>query len=150
MRKAFVPFVVLVLLLVVIGPACGTATDEGVVDHKSITGVVEGTSYTVLRNRPNDDGLPFIEAKDKDLLSHFATVEEHAIISDSLAFEIESRYDRVDYLVNIDLISIEGSGTQSYLVSREVFNQLQVGETVKFKAKQGGGIPEIDKLTGAQ
>ena len=150
MRKPFVLFVALVPLLVIAGLACGTTTSEGVVDHKSITGSREGTSYTVLENRPSDDGSSSIHVEDKDLLSHFATGEEHLIISDSLAFAIESGYDRVDYFVNIDLASSSGSGTQPYRVSREVFNQLRVGDTVEFKTKQGGDFPEIEKLISAQ
>ena len=101
MRKLLVSCVVLVPILVIVGLACGTTTNEGVVAHQSITGSREGTSQTVLENRPGDDGSPFIHVNDKDLLSHFATDEEHLIISDSLAFQIESRYDRVDYFVNM-------------------------------------------------
>ena len=149
MRKLFVSCAALVPLLVIVGLACGTTTTEGVVAHKSITGSREGTSYAVLENRPSDDGSPFIHVDDKDLLSHFATDEEHLIISDSLAFQIESRYDRADYFVNMAPASSPRSGTQPYRVSREVFNQLLVGETVKFKTKQGGDFPEITKVIGA-
>ena len=149
MTKLPVWFVVLVALLVITALACGTATAEGVVAHKSITGIREGTSYTVLENRPSDEGSPFIVVDDKDLLSHFATDEEHLIISDSLAFEIESKYDRVDYYVNMAPASAPLSGTQSYKVSRAVFSQLRVGGTVKFETKQGKHIPEIKKLLEA-
>ncbi len=128
MRKLLVSCVVLVPILVIVGLACGTTTNEGVVAHQSITGSREGTSQTVLENRPGDDGSPFIHVNDKDLLSHFATDEEHLIISDSLAFQIESRYDRVDYFVNMAPASSPGSGTQPYRVSREVFNQLLVAK----------------------
>ncbi len=146
-RKLFVSFVAISPLLVIGGLACGTTTSEGVVDHKSIVGYREGTSGEVLLNRPGDDG-PVIHVEDKDLLTHFATGEEHLVIGDSLAFQIESRYDRVDYIVNIDLASSAGSGTQPYKVSRTVFSQLRVGETVKFESKQGRSIPEIEKLIG--
>ena len=149
MRKPFGLFVALVPLLVIAGLACGTTTSEGVVDHKSIAGYREEASREVLLNRPGDDG-PIIHVEDKDLLGLFATGDEHAIIGDSMAFEIESRYDRVDYIVNIDLASSAGSGTQPYRVSREVFNQLRVGDTVEFKTKQGGDFPKIEQLISAQ
>ena len=149
MRVPFVLFQALVPLLVIAGLACGTTTSEGVVAHKSITGIREGTSYTVLENRPSDEGPPIIHVDDKDLLSLFAAGDEHLIIDDSLAFEIESRYDRVDYFVNMAPASSPESGTQPYKVSREVFSQLRVGETVKFKTKPGGDFPEIEKVLGA-
>ena len=100
MRKLFVSFVALVPLLIIIGLACGGATVEGVVSHKAITGVREEVSHTVLTNRPSDEGLPIIHVEDKDLVSRFAPDEEHAVIGDSLAFEIESRYDRMRYFLS--------------------------------------------------
>ena len=149
MRTLSIWFVILVPLLVIAGLACGTDTGEGVVAHKSITGIRKGTSYTVSENRPSDDGSSFIHVDDKDLLSHFATCEEHLIISETLAFEVESRYDMVDCYVNMAPASSPRSGTRSYRVSRDVFNQLRVGDTVKFETKQIGDLPKIVKLIGA-
>ena len=148
MKKLFVFFVVLVPLLLITGIACGFVTGEGVVDHKAITGVRDGTSFEVLINCPSDDGSPIIVVSDKDLLHLFAAEEKHAIISDALVFEIESKYDRVNYVVNLAPVSSPGGGTQPYFTSWEIFNQLRVGETAKFKADGSKGIPKMEKLIG--
>ena len=146
MNRLCASYLALAFLLMISGMACQNATGEGVVAHKSITGARDGKSSTVLTNRPSDEGFPIISVDDRELRVHFANDAEHALVGDSLAFEIESRYDRVDYLVNIRLGSSAGSGTQSYRVSREVFNQLLVGEAVKFKSNQGEDLPEIRTL----
>ncbi|PZC46699.1 MAG: hypothetical protein C1O27_001841 [Chloroflexi bacterium] len=146
MHKPWVTMLVLAFLLLVAGLACGTPSSEGVVAHKSITGSREGSSQTVLTNRPSDNGTPLIDVEDADLKSLFAVGEEHAFISDSLAFQIESRFDEVKYVVNIRLESSGDGGTQPYITSREVFNQLRVGETVKFKTKQEGDFPTLVEI----
>ena len=101
----------LAALLVIGSLACGSDTPEGAVDHKTITGITEGAARTVLINRLNDQGLPFTVVKAQELLSHFSPDDEHLVIGDTLAFEIESWYDLVDYLVNIKLASSTETGT---------------------------------------
>ncbi len=113
---------------------------------KSITGVRDGVSQTVLDNRPGDTGSIIIHVKAEDLLEYFQTDDEHAIIDDSLAFVIESRYDRVDYFVIIRSGSAATSETQPYTVSRSVFNRLLVGQTVEFEVNDDGEFPTIERV----
>lgn len=146
MHKTRVALFALALLLVIVGLACGAPSSEGVVAHKSITGSREGVSQTVLTNRPSDSGVLLIDVQDNDLRGLFAAGLEHAIISDSQAFQIESRYDEVNYVVNIRIESSGEGGTQPFITSREVFNQLRVGETVKFKTKQEGDFQRLVEI----
>ena len=46
-------FLVAALLLPLLAN-CGDNVVAGIVDHKSVTGVIDGTAYTILVNRPGD------------------------------------------------------------------------------------------------
>ena len=113
---------------------------------KSIAGVRDGVSQTVLDNRPGDSGSLIIHVKAEDLLEYFQTDDEHAIIDDSLAFVIDSRYDRVEYFVIIRSGPAAASETQPYTVSRNVFNRLLVGQTVEFEVNDDGDFSAIERV----
>ena len=87
------------------------------------------------------------DVQDEDLVSFFADGEVPVIIGDSLALEIESRYDIVKYKASI---RSETNGPyhqqNTFLASREVFNQLRVGQTVKFEVKNGPVYPSRGKI----
>ncbi|MEE9247488.1 MAG: hypothetical protein V3U79_02175, partial [Dehalococcoidia bacterium] len=116
------------------------------VDHKTITGIREGTAYTILIYRSDEEGSPALYVKDRGLLDRIPTGEVNLVIDDDLAFDIESMYEQVTYTVDLRTELATGPGTEPYKVSREIFNQLQPGALVRFKAKKDGNIPTITKL----
>ena len=112
---------------------------EGIVDHKVITGMNGDTSYTILLNRPADNGS-WIIVKDKDY-ERFFKGEKNAFITKSIENEMK-KYSDIKYLVSIRLDSrdpINGvgkGGTLAYFVSRDEFNRVKIGDKVKFEVSR--------------
>ena len=146
MRKLSYLVVTLAVLVSIVGLACGSDTSLGLVDHKTITGILEGTKYTILIYRSDEEGSPALYVKDQDLLDRVSTEEVNLVIDDALALDIEGMYEQVTYTVNMGTNLATGPGTEPYKVSREIFNQLQPGAVVQFEAKKGGDFPTITKV----
>ena len=146
MRKLSYLFVPLAVLVSIAGLACGPDTSLGLVDHKTITGILEGTKYTILIYRSDEEGSPALYVKDQDLLDRVSTEEVNLVIDDALALDIESMYEQLTYTVNMGTNLATGPGTEPYKVSREIFNQLQPGAVAQFEAKKDGNIPAITKV----
>ncbi|MDN5295633.1 MAG: hypothetical protein PWP01_1143 [Methanosarcinales archaeon] len=114
---------------------------EGIVDHKAVTGVKGDTSYTILLNRPAENGS-WIIVKDKDYEMFFLKKEKNALISESVEDEMKKKYSDIKYLVSIRLDSrdpINGIGkgdTLAYFVSRDEFNRVRIGDKVKFEVSR--------------
>lgn len=137
-------FTIFVLLLII---ACLLAYKfmspvmvEGVVDHKAVMGVKGDTSYTILLNRPTDNGS-WIIVKDKDYEKFFKG-EKNAFISKSIEDEMRKKYFDIKYLVSIRLDSkdpingIDKGEALTYFVSREIFNKMKIGDRVKFEVSR--------------
>ncbi|MCH8090396.1 MAG: hypothetical protein IH955_10340, partial [Chloroflexi bacterium] len=90
MRKLSYLFVMLAVLMSIVGLACGPDTSLGLVDHKTITGILEGTKYTILIYRSDEEGSPALYVKDQDLLDRITIEEVNLVIDDALALDIES------------------------------------------------------------
>ena len=58
--------------------------------------------------------------------------------------ELLQKYSELHYLVHVRLSGVE-QGTQSYYVSRDLFNRILVDRPIRFQAS-GSPIPKIDKL----
>ena len=134
----------------IVGLACGPDTSLGLVDHKTITGILEGTKYTILIYRSDEEGSPALYVKDQNLLDRITIEEVNLVIDDALALDIESVYEQVTYTVNMGTNLATGPGTEPYKVSREIFNQLQPGAVIQFKAKKDGDFPTITKILDAR
>jgi hypothetical protein len=134
----------LVILLSLILMSCTSVNiEEGIVAHKSVTGVKNDTSYTILVNK-QVEGENRIQVKDDGYSSFFSGEEEDAVINESLEAEMRQEYSRIDYLVNIRL-SDTNEDPRSYRVSREIFNALKVGSGIRFRASEAG-LPEITEV----
>ncbi len=145
---------VMVFLMVVFPVAlvaCGGGDAvEGVVDHKTVTGVINDTSYTILRNQQiNDPDQPMSEAlilvEDQDYSNFFSSDDQDMTITESLEQQLRLKYVQINYIVHVSAASSEG-GTQSYLASREIFNAAKVSRQVKFETSGSGAIPKITQL----
>lgn len=117
--------------------------EEGFVAHKSVTGVKDNTSYTILVNRPADRE-PQILVEDEDYKARFSPDDQNAVIGESLEMEMRQKYSEISYLVNVRLTD-EDEGTQPYRVSRQIFNKLRIGSRIRFRAT-ATKLPEIIEL----
>ena len=131
------------VILVVFAFSCSNDTTlEGRVDHKAITVSKDGMSSTLLLNTPGE-GFAYIGVNIPDYIDDFPTTGS-ATVSEELANEIMQYYSEVNYLVNVD--DDEIAGTTSYYVNREIFNRIEVGSTIKFKASKSESVGEIKEL----
>ena len=140
--------VTLVMVLSLASVACGgSKTIQGEVDHKTVSGVVGDTAFTILQNRPAHDpdavnDRPSILVEDQDFRGFFTSRDEHAVITVEMENELRQKYSDISYIVHVRL---PDGGAQSYFVSREVFNRILVDSPVRFEAS-GAPIPTINKL----
>lgn len=137
----------LVLLLLVVfilmSLGCSRSTIvEGVVAHRVLSGVKDGTSYTVLWDRFDDNGVSIIVVKDEDLEDYFP-LEGDLVVSEELEGQIQILYSEVVYQVSV---RESPEHTVGYLTSREIFNRMKLGATVEFQTSESSGAPEIVSL----
>ena len=144
--------VILVMVLSLASVACGGAKlVQGEVDHKTVSGVVGSTGFTILQNTPAHDpdavdDRPFILVKDQEFQGFFTSKDEHAVITVEMENDLSQKYSDIRYIVNVRLLDGDGNeGTQPYFVSREVFNRILVDGPVRFEAS-GAPIPTVGKL----
>ena len=131
-------------VILLLSAGCQGSIIDGVADHKAVTGVISDTSFTILINGRLDPE-PWIQVKDEDYEEYFLPQDQHAIVSESLEDLMRQKYSEVNYFVNVKVASSGDIGAQPYRVSREIFNQMRVGNEVRFRAS-GAEVPEITKL----
>ena len=130
LRKRLVTLLVTIMILFpLFASACNNMSGlpDGTVSHKTITGILSNTYYSILLNRPVGDE-PWILVNDDDFASYFSDSDKNAVISDTLAQSMDSKYSKINYFVSV--ISTDGEHTQAYEVSRETFNCLEIGDTI--------------------
>ncbi len=96
------------------------AASEGVVDHKTITGTRLGTSYSIVVFTTAGNHFD-----DKEVRGLF---EETDIVNDTVAAQLEARYDEVFYVVSVR----SEEDTIGYLVTRKDFNSVVPGSRIRF------------------
>ncbi len=116
---------------------------EVVVAHKTVTGVKDGMSYTILVNRPGDGGS-WISVEDAEFQDYFPPGDEYAIVTESLERLLMDKYSEVDYFVNVRPPSGE-PGTEPYRASREIFNIVKVDSELEFRASDSE-LPRITQV----
>ncbi len=143
MKKQRVVYGVLIALLVII--LVGAAYKlvyleevEGTVSHKSVSGIKGDTVYGIILNRPISDGS-WIVVKDEDYRKYFSG--RHVVINETVDERITREYADLTYQVNVN-VSPE-PGTQGYQASREIFNQIKVGEKVRMEVTRFSDNPSI-------
>lgn len=143
MKNQRIAYVILIAILVVI--LAGAAYKlvflnvvEGTVSHKSVTGTKGDTVYGIILNRPISDGS-WIVVKDEDYRKYFSG--RHAVINETVEERITREYRDLKYQVNVNVSPEEG--TQGYRTSREIFNQIKVGEKVRMEVTRFSDIPSV-------
>ncbi len=97
-----------------------TVASEGVVDHKTITGTRLDTSYSIIVFTTAGNHFD-----DKDVRGLF---EETDVVNDTIAAQLEARYDEVFYVVSVR----SEDDTIGYFVSRRDFNSVVPGSRIRF------------------
>ena len=97
-----------------------TVASEGVVEHKTITGTRLGTSYSIVVFTTAGNHFD-----DKDVRDLF---EETDVVNDTIAAQLEARYDEVFYVVSVR----SEDDTIGYFVSRRDFNSVVPGSRIRF------------------
>ena len=142
LNKRLLSIVAVLLVAVVIGAATyyyvfSPVVVEGIVDHKGVTGVKDGTLYTILLNA--DWG---IRVEDEDYEKFFSDEDRNAFIDKSLEDTMKTEYSEINYLVSIRVSSedpvnnLEEGETLAYFVSRDDFNMLRIGDEVKYEVER--------------
>ena len=96
---------------------------EGVVDHKTMTGTRDQTSYGIVVFTTT--GSQF---DDNEVQSLF---DETGLVSDEIEGQLDIRYDEIFYVVSV---RSEGD-TVGYFVSREDFNEVVPGSRIRFSVQ---------------
>ncbi len=97
-----------------------TVSSEGVVDHKTITGTRLDTSYSIVVFTTAGNHFD-----DKEVRGLF---EETDVVNDTVAAQLEARYDEIFYVVSVR----SEDDTIGYFVSRRDFNSVVPGSRIRF------------------
>ena len=99
--------VAMVVVLTLASVACGNGEVlEGDVNHKTVPGVIESTSYTIIENRPGsdqdvDNDRPSILVSDPEFSGFFATRDGNAVIRTAMETELAQKYSSIRYIVKL-------------------------------------------------
>ena len=96
---------------------------EGIVDHKTITGTRQGISYSIVVF--TTAGNHFDDKEVRGL------IEEKDTVDDTVAAQLEARYDEVFYVVSIR----SEDGTMGYFVNRKDFNKVVPGSQISYSVQ---------------
>jgi hypothetical protein len=127
-RRLAILVVVIALGAVVYYVALRPISLEGVVDHKTITGAREGTSYSIVVFTSAGNHFD-----DKEVRGLF---DETNLVNDTVAYQLEARYDEVFYIVSVR----SGEETMGFFTSRQDFNEVVPGSSIRFKVQGPGGL----------
>jgi hypothetical protein len=134
---------VLVLILTLTTMGCSQSnTVEGVVDHKVLSGVKDSTQYMIVFNAPDDDGTPVNDVGD-DTFQGLFPLHGELVVTEDLENQMGAVYSDFVYQVSVDK---SPDDTFGYLTTRETFNRMSLGATVKFQVSDSSGIPRIVKI----
>ena len=136
----------LALSLVPAGCAQGGPV-EGEVEYKYVTGMQDRLYFIIVRNEPAD-GQPYIvfdKAVDEAIRQCFPAAG-NLVVDDSTEEQIEVFYDRLYYMVTIHITSGSHYYNQAYRTERELFNEMQLGDTVTVDTEASDIGPKILRI----
>ena len=134
---------VLVLILTLTTMGCSQSnTVEGVVDHKVLSGVKDSTQYMIVFNAPDDDGTPVNDVRD-DTFQGLFPLHGELVVTEDLENQMGAVYSDFVYQVSVEK---SPDYTFGYPTTREIFNRMSLGATVKFQVSDSSGIPRIVKI----
>ena len=116
----------LIVVIVILGISYSPIIEKGIVEYKLVTGKNDNKLHIVLLNTGGE-----IVSVDKDYENFISAEDRNLVIDKSLEAEIKAHYSDIKYRVSIR--KSEKDEIATYLVSRDVFNKLNVGATVNFE-----------------
>jgi len=138
---AFASMLLLILPLTTTG--CSKSnTIEGVVDHKQMEGVKGGMQCSFLLSRTGDDGTPENSVYDDDFRACFP-VRGELVVSEQIENQLKAVYS--DFVYHVSVRRSPGD-TLDYLTTREIFNEMNPGATVKLRVSTSSGVPRTLKI----
>jgi len=115
---------------------------EGVVDHKVLSGIKDSTQYAIVWNKPDDDGTPINMVKD-DVFQACFPLQGELVVSEEVENQMGAFYSEFVYQVSVRK---SPDDTFGYLTTREIFNQMSLGATVKIRVSESSGFPRIVRI----
>ena len=103
--------------------AFGPGASEGIVDHKSITGTRDQTSYGIVVFTVAGSHFD-----DKEVRGLF---EDTGYVNDTAEGQLEIRYDEVFYVLSVRT----DDGTTGYFVTKEDFNKVVPGSRIRYSVQ---------------
>lgn len=124
-----------------------SGTVEGVVEYKSISGMMDKSAYSIVRDGPSEGVQPIV-VYDENLKGYFPS-EGDLVVSDSLEKQIEEAgYTSLDYIISVRVLSGGklSKYTSGFYASREIFNEAKLGTEITFEKAPSKMGPEIVSL----
>ena len=134
---------VLVSSILLVGCSQGS-TVEGVVDHKMVEGVKGSTQCSLLLSRTGVDGTPENSVYDDGFQACFP-VRGELVVSEGVENQMKAVYS--DFVYHVMVRKSPGDNLDCY-ASREIFNRMRLGATVKFQVSESSGVPRIVRIIG--
>jgi hypothetical protein len=141
MSKLAVGFAALLILsLPMLATGCSqSATIEGVVDHKVLSGIKDTTMYALVFSAPDDDGTPANYVN--DAVQGLFPLHGELVVSEEVENQMGAVYSDFVYQVSVRK---SPDDTFGYLTTREIFNQMSLGATVKCRVSGLRIVKAID------
>jgi hypothetical protein len=127
-RRGLALAFVLVLILPLTATGCSQSTTiDGIVDHKVMSGIKDSTQYEIVFSSPDDDGTPVNFVTDDDLQDCFLLHGE-LVVTEDIENQMRAVYSDFVYQVSV---TKSPDDTFGYLTTREIFNKMSLGATVR-------------------
>jgi hypothetical protein len=120
---------------------------EGEVQYKYVTGMQDRRYYIIVLNEPSDGQPSIVFDKDADeaVRKCFPSAGD-LVVDNATEDQIEAFYDRLYYIVTLRITSGSHYYNQAYHTEREVFNEMQLGDSVKVVTEASDIGPKILRL----
>lgn len=117
---------------------------QGTVDHKTITSVLEDTSYTVLINSDSQLLESRVLVKFDNYREDFTLETSAIVVTDVVAAKLQSEFSEVRYFVNVT--TEVGRGTTPVQISREMFNSIGPGLKIRLATTRKNGLLNANSM----
>ena len=122
----------------------------GEVRYKYVTGMQDRGYFIIVRNEPADSqpsqpSIVFDKAADEAVRRCFPAAG-NLVVDNATEEQIEAFYDRLYYVVTLHITSGNHYYNQAYRTEREIFNEMQLGDSVKVDTEASDIGPKILRI----
>ncbi|MBN2099473.1 MAG: hypothetical protein JW753_07755 [Dehalococcoidia bacterium] len=120
---------------------------EGEVRYKYVTGMQDRRYFIIVMNEPSD-GQPSIvlDKEAPEAVRECFTAAGNLAVDNATEEQIEASYDHLYYVVTIHITSGSHYYNQAYRTEREIFNEMQLGDSVKVDTEASDIGPKILRI----